>query len=162
MDQLVIYHMLCRSALASLLLLVALIGFTQAQYTTNGTNFHVTHNAAYCFYYSTGDLDVSNTNTWLNATSNNLFAYAGIFLSPTLSLTPSTIQLAVCCPNDHTGDTCDTTSANSFSYQNSGATQYVLACLECNYWLGDCIFDLFNLNLGQQFEQGYVQCSFCH
>lgn len=54
--------------------LLSLLSFTFA-FTDGGTSFSVKERSAYCYYYSSNSISVSNANTWINGTSNNLYGY---------------------------------------------------------------------------------------
>ena len=147
------------SRVACIFAFLFLIGFSQAQFTAqNTTSFAVDKTSAYCFYYSSTSVSISNYDTYINATSNNLYGYVTVYTNSQPAVTVTAVNRAICTPNQNSRNTCSTENI-SFSYtETTSKAQYVLVCLECHYWLGQCIFDSFFVNMNSPFEQGYVDC----
>ena len=131
--------------------------FRSAQFT-NGTNFAVNSTSAYCFYYSSNSINIDNTNTFISATSNNLYGYASVYITSSLKISVSADLLAQCIPNQNSQNTCSTGDLEYSFAQNSGSSKFVLLCLECHYWLGECIFDDYSVTMTESFSEGYVDC----
>ena len=145
---------------ASLFAIVFFAGVSDAQFVANGTNFHVSKTSAYCFYYSSSNININNFNTYINATSNNLYGYASVYVSSSLKLNAAANQLAICNPNKNTKNSCSTEDY-TFNLSQSGTTQFVLVCLECHYYLGDCIFDDYYVEMTDTITEGDVDCTLC-
>ena len=139
-----------------------LIGLSQAQYTAqNTTSFSVDKISAYCFYYNSTSVSISSSDTFISATSNNVYAHITIYTNNQPAVTVTAVNRATCTPIQNSKNTCSTKNIY-FSYtETTSELQYVLACLECYYWLGQCIFDEFLVNMNSPFEQGYVDCPEC-
>ena len=101
----------------------------------SGTNMKLDKESAYCYYYQTSHANITNLNTFMNATSDNLYAYASIYASGSAGIDSTSTQLGYCRPNQYVENTCSTIDDNSFTYI-SYETQYILVCIECHYWLG--------------------------
>jgi hypothetical protein len=144
----------------SLLCVLAVLSVCKASYHADGIDFTVNSKSAYCFYYHSSSISISNTNTFVNATSDNFYAYAAVYLSPTLYIDDDTDVLAECEPNHYSRDSCSTAS-DSFYEVIQGKSMYVMACLTCNYWFGGCNFDSFYTQMVQSFTAGYVTCDNC-
>lgn len=114
---------------------------------------------AYCFYYSSSKIAFDYTTVFLNATSNNVFLHATLWVNSELKVGGH--KLADCEPHDGDDNTC-CTSDEMYSYENNdGTSMYVLLCLECHYWLDDCDVDKYQACLDQEAQQGYVTCPEC-
>lgn len=143
------------------LLLLGCCTFITAQYVETGSDLHMDSDSAYCYYYQTSNAYITNTDTYMNATSDNLYAYATVYASTDLGITSSSVLLSKCTPHSSVNDTCGTNTDSTFTYI-SYDTQYILVCLECHYWLGDCIIDNYTAYLTISPSYGYVSCSTCH
>merc|ERR1712232_690852 len=129
--------------------------------STNGTSFSVKERSAYCFYYTSKDISVTNSNTWINGTSNNLYGYLSVYSSTTGSIDIRATNLAICTPNQGNENQCSTENI-SFQYSQTVRTETILVCMECHYWLGPCIFGTYYAELAQRFSEGYVDCLTCN
>ena len=140
--------------------LFSLIGFSFA-FTDSGTSFSIKERSAYCYYYSSDSISVSNSNTWINGTSNNLYGYLSVYASNSNKLGVSSTNLAICTPNQGNHNICSTEDI-SFNYAESVQTEYIQVCMECHYWFGPCIFDTYFVTMAAEAQSGYVDCSFCN
>merc|ERR1712110_74518 len=135
---------------AVIVLLVCMSAVLAQDYTTTGSNLKIPQSAAVCWSYYAP-----------TTTSNNLYAHVSLYASPALSITSKSISLGSCMPNSAVNNTCSTSENNQFSFVSYEA-QYVLACLECHYWLGPCIFDKYSVTLTETGEDGSVPCYICN
>jgi len=146
----------------SLIVVALLCLFSAAYGYTDSGSLTIDAKSAYCYYYDSSSVSVSNMNTWINGTSNNLYGYISVYASPSDSLGLTSTTLAICSPNQGNHNECSTQSIQ-FTYSNSVETTYIFVCMECHYWFGPCIFDEYNVALTNSAPQeGYVDCSFCH
>merc|ERR1712137_972899 len=129
----------------------------------SGSNQHVSKLSAYCYYYKTASVN-NNNNAMMNVSSDNIYAYGSIYVSPTLAINSDSTLLGRCRP-DNPGTLhhdCSTSDDNNFSDTSTNFV-YVLACLECHYYLGDCIFDDFAGELpAPTTGSGTLTCSLCN
>ena len=132
---------------------------SQASFVESGS-ITLNKTSAYCYYYKTNNAYFSDADTWMKATSDNLYAYASVYASSSLQIDKSSVALGKCRPHDETNRTCDTSTDNTFTYI-SYDTEYVLVCLECHYWFGDCIIDDYTTELVESPQQGEIPCSIC-
>ena len=123
------------------------------------------NNSAYCEYYKTVSADLTSTTSYMNTTSQNIYAYATLYASPDVSITTDSILLGKC--RTHTPGavfgtyTCSSSDSNVFTYTSTNL-QYILACIECHYLLGPCNFDGYNGVLPQApTASGQVPCPNC-
>mmetsp|Transcript_114872 Transcript_114872/g.171741 ORF Transcript_114872/g.171741 Transcript_114872/m.171741 type:complete len:150 (-) Transcript_114872:24-473(-) len=142
------------------LLLLCIFGCAQA-FSANGTSFSIKERSAYCYYYSSKSISASNSNTWINGTSNNLYGYLSVYNSNSAKLSLTSTNLAICTPNQGNHNDC-TTEDISWTYSETVKQEYILVCMECHYWFGPCIFDSYYVQMSQSAEGGYVDCSFCN
>jgi hypothetical protein len=84
------------------------------------------------------------------AQSNNIFAYVGLYISSSKSISRS---------SSFSNDVCSPT----ISYQQvSGVNpQYIMACLKCDYDILYCDFDSYYFELPHPANAGYVPCKSC-
>ena len=126
---------------------------------TNSTS--IDKKSAYCYYYGSNDVDVSNQNTWINATSKSGNVYITIYASETESVTQLSTRLAICTPDQGNQHTC-TTQTISWSYQEDVQLEYIMACIECHSLLSSCKVDSYTVALSQTpSEIGYIPCTAC-
>jgi hypothetical protein len=146
--------------ITSLLVALLLLSCCDA-YSMNGT-YDVPSKSAYCFYYKSASFAITNTNTFLNATSDNLYGYASVYLNTYLKIDNNANLLGQCEPHKYAHDTCSTYDTSSFYYNSQGTNTYIMLCLQCNYWLGGCNFDYYFAEMTSSFVAGIVSCSICH
>ena len=141
------------------ILLLACLGWCQADCATNSTESEIDSRSAYCFYYGSNQLSFSANDTFLEVTSNNVFAHATVWVNSEISASGQ--KLADCEPFEGKAQTCNTAD-EQYSFTNTdGTTMYVLVCLECHYWFGDCDIDAYHACLNAPFKQGPVSCPNC-
>lgn len=116
--------------------------------------------SAYCFYYSGTEVYISSQNDFMNATSNNIYGYASVWVNDELEVGGH--RLAECKPSSSPGNTCSTSQAGTFTYEANGKLTYVMICLECHYWLLYCDFDAYNFCISGNYKSGYVDCPSCN
>uniref|UniRef100_A0A7S4I5Q0 Uncharacterized protein n=1 Tax=Vannella robusta TaxID=1487602 RepID=A0A7S4I5Q0_9EUKA len=145
--------------LAVLFVFVFVVGFVQG-YSVNGT-MSVNKRSAYCYSYGSNNVDISNTNTWINGTSRSGGGRIGVYTSTSNSVTQLSLQLAICTPTQGNQNTCST-EIIGFDYQQTVQFEYVMVCLECHSLISSCNFDSYYLNLKQDPTfTGYVSCTKC-
>ena len=143
-----------------MIMMILCIRVAHGEYTFSGSDFSLSPKSAYCYYYFSNNPSFNNINTFMNATSNNIYGYASVWTSPTQNITSDSVQLGSCKPKDGADSTCSTTTGNTFNYI-SYDPQYILVCLECHYYLGNCIFEAFNGATTELTDNSYVSCSSC-
>merc|ERR1712084_26969 len=74
---------------------------------------------------------------------------------------PVVKKLADCEPYEGDDDTCNTGDEQYTFTNTDGTTMYVLVCMECHYWFGDCDIDAFEACLNGPYKQGMVSCPDC-
>ena len=126
---------------------------------TNSTTINA--RSAYCFYYGSNEVDISNQNTWINGTSKSGSAHVSIYSSTSPGITQLSTKLATCTPSQNNQHTCST-EVISWSYEENVQLEYIMACIECHTF-GSCKMDSFVVSLSQEPSgEGYVACTTCY
>ena len=130
-------------------------------WTANGTDLSVPKGQAWCYSYYASTVHISQADTFAEGSSNNLYAHVSVYASPDLAIESQSTTLGSCLPTRGTNKTCSTSSDNVFTYV-SYDPRYILACFECHYWLGPCVFQNYFTTLSQEPKGSWVPCSACN